>query len=78
MVTNYILVGGIAMLVGIIIGVIISRTKSSYDGIFRVDTTDPDKDVFTLELLCALGEIPNRRYLAFKVVNTSSQEKPLA
>lgn len=78
MVTIYILIAGVAMLVGIIIGVIISRTKSSYDGIFRVDTTDPDKDVFTLELLCALGEIPNRRYLAFKVVNTSSQEKPLA
>lgn len=52
------------------------------DGIFHVDTTDPDKDVFSLEVTCALGEIPEKKYLILKVENTSktlitsSQEKP--
>lgn len=48
------------------------------DGYFRVDTTNPDKDVFTLELACPIGEIPTKKYILFEVVNTSSQEKPLA
>lgn len=46
------------------------------DGIFHVDTTDPNKDVFSLEVTCALGEIPEKEYLILKVENTSSQEKP--
>lgn len=46
------------------------------DGIFHVDTTDPNKDVFSLEVTCALGEIPEKEYLILKVENNSSQEKP--
>ena len=46
------------------------------DGIFHVDTTDPNKDVFSLEVTCALGELPEKEYIIFKVQNDSSQEKP--
>lgn len=78
MVTTYILIAGIAMFVGIIVGVLISRTKKSYDGVFKVDMTDPNKDIFTVELFCPIGEIPTKRYMAFMVENVSSQEKPFA
>lgn len=78
MVTTYILVGGVCLLIGMIIGFIMGRMKRYYDGVFRVNTSDPNKDVFTLELSCAIGDIPNKRYLAFRVENISSQEKPLA
>lgn len=78
MVTNYILVAGIAMFIGIFMGIILGRVKKSCDGVFKVDTTDPNKDVFTVELWCPIGEIPKRKHLFFFVENTSSQEKPLA
>lgn len=78
MITNYILVGGIAMFIGIIAGIILGRAKNSCDGIFKVDTTDPNKDVFTVELHCPIGEIPKRKHLFFLVENVSSQEKPFA
>lgn len=74
--TNYILVAGIALFIGIIIGVIIGKAKKNCDGIFKVNTTDPNKDVFTLELSCPIGEIPKRKHLLFMVENISSQEKP--
>ena len=68
----------IGCIIGILIGVFFRFRKKSYDGIFRVDLTNPDKDVFTLELICPIGEIPTKKILVFKVTNTSSQEKPLA
>jgi len=46
------------------------------DGIFRVDTTNPEKDIFSLELECPIGSIPEKHILIFEVMNTRSQEKP--
>lgn len=51
--------------------------KDATVGRLIVNTTDPDKDVFALDLDCALGELPEREYIVFKVDNKSSQEKPV-
>ena len=68
----------IGFIVGLSISVLFKIYKTSWDGIFRVDLTNPEKDVFTLELICPIGEIPTKKFLTFKVMNTRSQEKPLA
>lgn len=68
----------VCLIVGFVLGVLFGRTKKKYDGIFRVDTTNPEKDIFSLELHCALGSIPEKKELVFEVVNECSQEKPLA
>ena len=48
--------------------------RTSPDGIFRVDTTNPEKDIFTVELMCPIGSIPTKDVMIFKVENV--QEKP--
>lgn len=64
---------------GVIFGYILGTGKKlKPDGFFKVNTTDPDKDVFTLELTCPIGEIPTKEYVIFEVKNVSSQEKPFA
>ena len=65
----------VGLIVGFLLGVLFGRKKKKYDGIFRVDTSNPDKDVFSLELECALGSIPEKKELIFRVANVSSQEK---
>ena len=66
----------IGLIVGFLLGVLFGRKKKKYDGVFRVDTANPEKDIFSLELGCALGSIPEKKELVFKVVNECSQEKP--
>ena len=66
----------LSLFVGYILGYVIAKRNKHYDGIFRVDTSNPDKDVFSLELECALGSIPEKKELIFKVANECSQEKP--
>lgn len=44
------------------------------DGIFVVNTTDPEKDVFKLEIEVPVSVIPTKKYLIFHVTNESSQE----
>lgn len=68
----------VGLIVGFILGVLFGRSRKRYDGVFRVDTTNPEKDIFSLELECAIGSIPDKKELVFKVVNERSQEKPLA
>lgn len=65
----------VGLIIGFLLGVLFGRKKKKYDGIFRVDTSNPDKDVFSLELECALGSIPEKKELIFKVANECSQEK---
>lgn len=65
----------VGLIIGFLLGVLFGRKKKKYDGIFRVDTSNPDKDVFSLELECALGSIPEKKELIFRVANVSSQEK---
>lgn len=68
----------VCLIVGFILGVLFGRSRKKYDGVFRVDTSNPEKDIFSLELECAIGSIPDKKELVFKVVNECSQEKPLA
>ena len=73
----------VLVIFSVLIGYLIGRLsnfifRKTPDGIFHVNTTDPDKDVFTLELLCPLSVIPAKKRLIFKVQNEGSQEKPLA
>lgn len=65
----------VGLIIGFLLGVLFGRKKKKYDGVFRVDTSNPDKDVFSLELECALGSIPEKKELIFRVANVSSQEK---
>ena len=63
----------------LIFGILIGKgDRPTPDGFFLVNTTNPDKDVFTLELACPIGEIPTKKYVIFEVKNISSQEKPFA
>lgn len=73
----------VLVIFSVLIGYLIGRLsnlifRKNPDGIFHVNTTDPDKDVFTLELLCPLGALPKKKQLIFKIQNEGSQEKPLA
>ncbi len=43
-------------------------TKASYDGVFKVDTSDPIKDRYTLELSTALEGIDKKKKLVLKIV----------
>ena len=67
----------VGLVIGLIIGILFGRIRKKYDGAFIVDLTNPDKDVLTVELSCPIGELPNKKYVIFKV-NSSSQTLPLA
>lgn len=68
----------VVLVTDIVLDIIIIMKKKHYDGVFRINTTDPEKDVYSLELNSILGELENRKEIRLKVVNEGSQEKPLA
>lgn len=61
-----------------IINILIGYRRNKYDGVFRINTTNPDKDVYSLELNDILGHLENKKEIRLEIVNESSQEKPLA
>lgn len=46
---------------------IVSNLWKSSDGIFRIDYSDPDKDIYTMEMITPFGEIDKRSNLYFRV-----------
>ena len=66
------------LIIDIVLDIIVIMKKKHYDGVFRINTTDPEKDVYSLELNSFLGDLENRKEIRLKVVNEGSQEKPLA
>ena len=66
------------LIIDIVLDIIVIMKKKHYDGVFRINTTDPEKDVYSLELNSILGDLENRKEIRLKVVNEGSQEKPLA
>ena len=68
----------IVYVIDIVISIKYIKMKKHYDGVFRINTTDPEKDVYSLELNNILGDLENRKEIRLKVVNEGSQEKPLA
>lgn len=60
----------IALFVGFGIGLIpyILSNRHELDGYMVINDSDPDKDVYTLEMMIPFGEIPNRKRLTFGVI----------
>lgn len=50
----------------LIILLLILRQKTKYDGVLYIDTTDPEKDIFRLELNTLIG-IENKKQIILKV-----------
>lgn len=61
-----------------VINITISYIRNEYDGVFRINTSNPEKDVYSLELNDILGDLENKKELRLQIVNEGSQEKPLA
>ena len=47
------------------------RSEHVVDGIFHVNLNDPEKDVFTLEMITPFDEVPSKKELYLKVNNVS-------
>lgn len=57
----------LAFAIGGAIAILITNNVTKPDGIFKINTYDPDKDVYSLEFSTPLNEIPNKKDLVFKV-----------
>lgn len=68
----------VALVTDIVLDIIVIMKKKHYDGVFRINTSNPEKDVYSLELNDILGNLENKKELRLKIVNEGSQEKPLA
>lgn len=63
-------IGVITLLfIGFLIGYIFAARKMTKnpDGVFMVNLDDPDEEVFKLRIDLAVEEIPNTKYMIFKV-----------
>lgn len=60
----------IALIVGIIVGLIpyILSNRNELDGYMVINDSDPNKDVYTLEMMIPFGEIPNKNRLILGVI----------
>ena len=59
----------VVFLLGVLTTVLIlSFKKKSPDGTLRINTYDPDKDVYLLELDTPLNEVATKSTIMFKVV----------
>ena len=52
--------------------------KKFQAGEFLIDMTDPMDEVLSINLTCNLLELLDQDEVYFKIINKSSQEKPLA
>ena len=72
MFTNVLLI-----IVSLCLGVTLAKLmKPRKDGFFLIDTSNPEKDVYTLEIHTPFPELPNKKYitLAIKRYNPPSQD----
>lgn len=60
----------IALIAGIIIGLVpyILSNRHELDGYMVINDSDPNKDVYTLEMMIPFGEIPNKNRLILGVI----------
>lgn len=65
----------IGLVIGLAVGFLLRMftAKALYDGNFKIDTSDPLKDRYMLELTTALEGIDKKKAITLKVV--SSHEK---
>ena len=51
-----------------VVGIVVGRLwPSKIDGTFRIDTSDPDKDLYSLDLDTPLDDLGKVKKLTFKV-----------
>lgn len=62
---------GTVSAVDIFLGVLLGISKSNYDGegTLTVNSTDPNKDLYNLDLNIPVDELPSRKEITFKVVS---------
>lgn len=60
----------VALIAGIIIGLVpyILSNRNELDGYMVINDSDPNKDVYTLEMMIPFGEIPNKNRLILGVI----------
>lgn len=61
----------IGFILGVLVGWLVSKLDIKYDGIFHINTSDPNKDVFRLEVGIPIGSIYGKKYIVFKVKKDS-------
>ena len=62
----YFIAAAVVLLIWIIYS--IRNIQRNPDGYIRINTNDPEKDTYTLELMIPFGELDNRKSVYFKVV----------
>lgn len=67
----------IALIVGIIIGLVpyILSNRNELDGYMVINDSDPNKDVYTLEMMIPFGEIPNKNRLILGVIKDGEKRR---
>lgn len=59
----------IGFAIGFLTAIFIISRKYMINGYMRVNTKDPDKDLYSLELGCDLNLIAYRKYILLKVIH---------
>lgn len=64
-------IGATISAVDLFLGAILGISSKNYqgDGTMNVDSSDPEKDVYSLELNGDIDELANKKSITFKVVN---------
>lgn len=68
----------ISVLAGLLSGLLmifIIRFTEKPQGVFRVNTTDPDKDVYRIEFSIPLGAITKYKVIRLKVIDDSDSRE---
>lgn len=47
----------------------VSRKLKNYDGAIRVNTSNPERDTYTLELNISFGELETRDQVIFEIIH---------
>lgn len=64
-------IGATISAVDLFLGAILGISSKNYqgDGTMNIDSSDPEKDVYSLELNGDIDELANKKSITFKVVN---------
>lgn len=67
----------VALIAGIIIGLVpyILSNRNELDGYMVINDSDPNKDVYTLEMMIPFGEIPNKNRLILGVIKDGEKRR---
>ena len=57
---------------GVLLG--ISETQYNGDGMMLIDTSNPDKDVYRMELNDDISELSSKKQVTFKVIHSQPME----